>query len=59
MGWGVTRQKVYNLLLSITCQTFEGKDSCNEKPVSKVYRLEAATGLKNHISKRRAMSLNG
>lgn len=42
MGWGVTRNRVYNLLLWITCQALESKDSSDEKPVSEVFRNEAA-----------------
>lgn len=45
MGWGVTRQTVYNLLLLITCESSEGKNSSNRKLVSDVFNLEAAIEL--------------
>ena len=45
MGWGVTRQKVYNLLLLITCQSLEGEDSKVRKPVSENVCLEVAIEL--------------
>ena len=45
MGWGVTRHRVYILLLRLTCQTFVGKDSSNGKPVGKVSCLEVAIKL--------------
>lgn len=40
MGWGVTRHRVYNLLLWLTCQALEGEDASNGKPVSDVFCLE-------------------
>lgn len=58
MGWGVTRQKVYNLILLITCQARDGKDSSDKDQVSKVFCLRAAIN-DSHISKRRRISLNG
>lgn len=45
MGWGITRQTVYNLLLWITCQHLEGEDSGNGKLVSEVFCFEAAIEL--------------
>lgn len=45
MGWGVTRQTVYNLLLRITCQSLEGDDSGDGKLVSEVFFLQAAIEL--------------
>lgn len=41
MGWGVTRQTVYNLLLWITCQSLEGGDSGDGKLVSGFFCVEA------------------
>lgn len=45
MGWGVTRQTVYNLLLWMTCQSPEGEDSGDGKLVSEFFCLEAAIEL--------------
>lgn len=45
MGWGETRQKVYNLLLLITRQSLEGEDSKVRKPVSESFCLEVAIEL--------------
>lgn len=45
MGWGLTRLKVYNILLWITRQALEGKNSSDGKPVSEVLCLEAAIEL--------------
>ncbi len=35
MGWGLTRLKVYDLLLRLTRQALEGEDSRDGKPVRK------------------------
>lgn len=45
MGWGISRQRVYNLLLRITSQALEDKDSSDGKPVSEVFCLQAAIEL--------------
>lgn len=45
MGWGATRQRVYSLLLWLTCQALEGEDSGDGKQVSEVLCLEAAIEL--------------
>lgn len=45
MGWGVTRHRVYNLLLWLTRQSLEGEDLSDGKPVSKVFCLVAAIEL--------------
>lgn len=45
MGWGVTRHKVYNLLLWITREALEGEGSIDEKPVSEIFYPEAAMEL--------------
>lgn len=45
MGWGVTRQKVYNLLVWMTYQSLEGDDSGDGKLVSEVFCLEVAIEL--------------
>ncbi|MCJ1400968.1 hypothetical protein MMC11_004179 [Xylographa trunciseda] len=46
MGWGITRLRVYNILLWITCQALEGEDSGDEKPVSDTFCLEVAIELR-------------
>ena len=45
MGRGVTRHRVYNLLLWMTYQTLEGGSASDRKPVSKIFCLEAAKDL--------------
>ena len=45
MGWGITRGKVYDLLLLITCQSLEGKDNRDRKLVSEVFCLGVAIEL--------------
>lgn len=44
MGWGVTRQRVYNLLVWIICQTRECEDSSGQ-PVSGIFCPEVVIEL--------------
>lgn len=54
MGWGIARQRAYNLLLRLTRQTLEREDSRDGKPVSEVFGLEAATDLTITLASARA-----
>jgi hypothetical protein len=45
MGWGVTRRKVYDLLMLLTSQALEGEDSGDAKLVSVVFCIGVAINL--------------
>lgn len=54
MGWGIARQRAYNLLLRLTRQTLENEGSSDGKPVSEVFALEAVTALTITLASARA-----
>ena len=45
MGWGMARQRAYNVLLRLTCQTLNREGSSDEKSVSGSSSLEGAIDL--------------
>ena len=54
MGWGITRLKVYDLLLRLTREALDGQDSSDEKSVSKLASIKQQQELNTTSARERA-----